>query len=281
MKPYVVFFSDFGIDSGLVASMHGVTALVDPELKVSDATHLLPAFDIRAASFCLQYTVPYWPAGTVFVSVVDPGVGTGRKASVAKLKNGSYVVTPDNGTLTFLEKNIGISEIREIDENVNRYQAGESVNVFHGRDIFAYCGARLASGVISYEEVGPAYPVEEMVRHAVYQAEVREGYAKGVIESRDPYGTAETNILNKEFAVTGFQYGDPLDITIRRDGEEIFHEKTVYAKTFGDVAVGETLVFQDLASYISFGINEGSFFKKYGLEDGRVYNIEMTRPPHH
>lgn len=281
MKPYVVFFSDFGINSGLVASMHGVTALVDPELKVSDATHLLPAFDIRAASFCLQYTVPYWPAGTVFVSVVDPGVGTGRKASVAKLKNGSYVVTPDNGALTFLEKNIGISEIREIDENVNRYQAGESVNVFHGRDIFAYCGARLASGVISYEEVGPAYPVEEMVRHAVYQAEVREGYAKGVIESRDPYGTAETNILNKEFAVTGFQYGDPLDITIRRDGEEIFHEKTVYAKTFGDVAVGETLVFQDLASYISFGINEGSFFKKYGLEDGRVYNIEMTRPPHH
>ena len=194
MKPYVVFFSDFGIDSGLVASMHGVAALVDPELKVSDATHLLPAFDIRAASFCLQYTVPYWPAGT----------------------------------LTFLEKKIGISEIREIDENVNRYQAGESVNVFHGRDIFAYCGARLASGVISYEEVGPAYPVEEMVRHAVYQAEVREGYAKGVIESHDPYGTAETNILNQEFAVTGFQYGDPLDITIRRDGEEIFHEKTVY-----------------------------------------------------
>ncbi len=281
MKPYVVFFSDFGIDSGLVASMHGVAALVDPELKVSDATHLLPAFDIRAASFCLQYTVPYWPAGTVFVSVVDPGVGTGRKASVAKLKNGSYVVTPDNGTLTFLEKKIGISEIREIDENVNRYQAGESVNVFHGRDIFAYCGARLASGVISYEEVGPAYPVEEMVRHAVYQAEVREGYAKGVIESHDPYGTAETNILNQEFAVTGFQYGDPLDITIRRDGEEIFHEKTMYAKTFGDVAVGETLVFQDLASYISFGINEGSFFKKYGLEDGRVHDIEITRPPHH
>ena len=120
-----------------------------------------------------------------------------------------------------------------------------------------------------------------MVRHAVYQAEVREGYAKGVIESHDPYGTAETNILNQEFAVTGFQYGDTLDITIRRDGEEIFHEKTVYAKTFGDVAVGETLVFQDLASYISFGINEGSFFKKYGLEDGRVYDIEITRPPHH
>lgn len=277
MKPYVVFFSDFGIDSGLVASMHGVAALVDPELKVCDATHLLPAFDIRAASFCLQYTVPYWPEGTVFVSVVDPGVGTGRRACAAKLKNGSYVVTPDNGTLTFLEKNIGVSEIREIDENVNRYQGGENVNVFHGRDIFAYCGARLAAGVISFEEVGPAYPVEEMVRHAVYPAEVREGYAKGVIESHDPYGTAETNILNKEFAETGFGYGDPLEVRISRDGEEIFNGKTVYAKTFGDVAVGETLVFQDLASYVSFGANERSFFKEYGLEDGKVYEIEIRR----
>lgn len=277
MKAYVVFFSDFGINSGLVASMHGVAALVDPELKVCDATHLLPVFDIRAASFCLHYTVPYWPAGTVFVSVVDPGVGTGRKACVAKLKNGSYVVTPDNGTLTFLDKNIGVSEIREIDESVNRYQAQESVNVFHGRDIFAYCGARLAAGVISFEEVGPAYPVEEIIRHAVYQAEVRTDYAKGVIESHDPYGTAETNILNKEFAGTGFQYGDLLDVKINLDGEEIFHEKTVYAKTFGDVAVGETLVFQDLASYISFGVNERSFFKEYGLEEGKVYDIEIVR----
>lgn len=277
MKPYVVFFSDFGIDSGLVASMHGVAALVDPELKVCDATHLLPAFDIRAASFCLQYIVPYWPEGTVFVSVVDPGVGTDRKACVAKLKNGSYVVTPDNGTLTFLAKNIGISEIREIDETINRYQQGESVNVFHGRDIFAYCGARLASGVISFEEVGPAYAVEEMVQHKIYEAEVKAGYAKGVIESHDPYGTAETNILNADFAKTEFQYGDALDVKICESGKEIFHEKTVYAKTFGDVEVGKTLVFQDLASYISFGVNERSFFREYGLEDGKVYDIEITR----
>ena len=277
MKSYLVFFSDFGIDSGLVASMHGVVALVDQELKVCDATHLLPAFDIRAASFCLQYTVPYWPAGTVFVSVVDPGVGTKRKASVAKLKNGSYVVTPDNGTLTFLAESIGICEIREIDESVNRYQGGESVNVFHGRDIFAYCGARLAAGIISFEEVGKAYPVGEIVRHKVYKAEVKEGYAKGVIESHDPFGTVETNILNKEFAKTKFQYGEPLKVRISLGNEEIFSGKTVYEKTFGAVPTGESLIFQDLASYISFGINERSFFKEYGLEEGKVYDIEITR----
>ena len=277
MKPYVVFFSDFGIDSGLVASMHGVAAMVDPELKTYDATHLLPAFDIRAASFCLQYTVPYWPAGTVFVSVVDPGVGTARKACAAKLKNGSYVVTPDNGTLTFLEEFIGIDEIREIDESVNRYKGGESVNVFHGRDIFAYCGARLASGVITYEQVGPAYPLAEMVRHKIYRPELREGYAKGVIESHDPYGTAETNILNKEFDSAGFRCGDKLSVKVTKGEHILFDEETVYEATFGAVPVGNSLVFQDLASYVSLGINEGSFFETYGLKDGEVYEIEIIR----
>lgn len=277
MKPYVVLFSDFGIDSGLVASMHGVCALVDPELKISDATHLLPAFDIRAASYCLQYTVPYWPKGTVFVSVIDPGVGTSRKACVAKLKNGSYIVTPDNGTLTLAEKFIGIEAIREIDESVNRYQGGEDVNVFHGRDIFAYCGARLASGVISYEEVGPEYSLEEMVRHKIYPTEVRKDYAKGVIESHDPFGTAETNILNKDFDLTEFRYGDRLYVKITYQDQMIFEGETVYAKTFGDVPAGNTLIFQDLASYMSFGVNERSFFKEYGLEDGKVYEIEIAR----
>lgn len=277
MKPYIVFFSDFGIDSGLVASMHGVCALVDAELKISDATHLLPAFDIRAASFCLQYTVPYWPKGTVFVSVVDPGVGTKRKACVAKLSNGSYIVTPDNGTLTLAERFIGIEAIREIDENINRYHGGEDVNVFHGRDIFAYCGARLAAGVISFEEVGPEYSLDEMVRHKIYPTEVRKGYAKGVIESYDPFGTAETNILNKEFSLTEFRYGDPICVRITYQGKMVFEGKSVYAKTFGDVCAGETLLFQDLASYVSFGVNERSFFKEYGLEEGKLYKIEITK----
>ena len=100
MKPAIVMQSDFGIDSGLVACMHGICKMIDPQLETYDITHQIPAFQIREASYCLQYTVPCWPSGTVFVSVVDPGVGTSRRASVAKLKNGSYVVTPDNGTLT-------------------------------------------------------------------------------------------------------------------------------------------------------------------------------------
>lgn len=183
-KPTIVMQSDFGIDSGLVACMHGMCRLVDSELETHDITHLIPAFDIEAASYCLQYTVPFWPDGTVFVSVVDPGVGTSRKASVAKLKNGSYVVTPDNGTLTYLKKRIGVEEIREINEEINRYPLTKDVHTFHGRDLFAYCAARLASGVISFEEVGPAYPVEEIVCHELKCAKISTHKATGHAETQ-------------------------------------------------------------------------------------------------
>jgi S-adenosylmethionine hydrolase len=111
--------------------------------------------------------MPFWPEGTVFVSVCDPGVGTPRKASVAKTSNGYYIVTPDNGTLAPVMDSCGIDEIREIDQTINRYHGNEwsdKSNIFHGRDIFAYCGARVAAGVISFEEVGKAYPVSEIVR---------------------------------------------------------------------------------------------------------------------
>ena len=100
---------------------------------------------------------------TVFVSVVDPGVGTPRKASVALLKDGNYVITPDNGTLTHVYYNVGIEAIREIDETKNRYQGTENVSVFHGRDLFAYTAAKLASGQITFEEVGESYSLDDIV----------------------------------------------------------------------------------------------------------------------
>ena len=133
--------------------MHGVCKQVDPELEICDATHNLPQYNTTAAGYSLQYMLPYWPKGTVFVSVVDPGVGTDRKACVAKTSNGYYIVTPDNGALTYIKEMYGIEEVREIDEKVNRYPGSEGVEVFHGRDIFAYCAAKLAAGVITFEEV--------------------------------------------------------------------------------------------------------------------------------
>lgn len=275
MKALIVMQSDFGIDSGLVASMHGMCKIVDRELEVEDITHELPAFDVAAASYCLQYTVPYWPEGTVFVSVVDPGVGTSRKASVARLKNGSYVVTPDNGTLTYLRDMIGIEEIREIDEARNRYNNTRDVHTFHGRDLFAYCAAKLASGIITYEEVGAAYPVEEIIRHEVYGAEVSDKYVKAYIQSYDPFGSAELSVLNVDFAKTGFKHGDMTEITITCGGKEVFREKVPYERSFGYVPVGENLIFNDLASFVTIAANQAYFAKKYNLDKEKEYVVEI------
>ena len=163
-KAAVVMQTDFTKDIS-VCTMQGVCMMVDPELRVFDNTHEIKNFDTYQASTALSYVVDFWPAGTVFVSVVDPGVGTDRRACVAKLKNGSYVVTPDNGTLTHVNQYVGIEEVRVIDEERNRLKSTEKCHIFHGRDLFAYCAAKLAAGIITYEEVGEAYPVEEIVEH--------------------------------------------------------------------------------------------------------------------
>lgn len=276
-KPTIVMQSDFGIDSGLVACMHGMCRLVDSELETHDITHLIPAFDIEAASYCLQYTVPFWPDGTVFVSVVDPGVGTSRKASVAKLKNGSYVVTPDNGTLTYLKKRIGVEAIREINEEINRYPLTKDVHTFHGRDLFAYCAARLASGVISFEEVGPAYPVEEIVCHELKWAKISEGLVDTEIKSYDPFGSAELTVENKEFQEAGFRIGDKVRMVLLDGEEQILDTVIPYEKSFGYVEKGEDVIFNDLASYVTIAANEAYFMKKYKLDPEKTYQVRLIK----
>ena len=148
--------------------MAGVCKLVDRSVRVYNITHEVPKFDVRTAGSNLAEVIPYWPRGTVFVSVVDPGVGTARRACAAMTSNGCYVVTPDNGCLAEVDDRIGRVSVREIDQSVNRYMGNEwsqKSDIFHGRDIFAYCGARLAAGVISFEETGPEYPKEQIVRN--------------------------------------------------------------------------------------------------------------------
>src|SRR6195952_1612920 len=134
----VVFQSDFGLKDGAVSAMKGVATGVSTDLKLFDLTHEIPAYNIWEASYRLYQTVTYWPAGTVFVSVVDPGVGTSRKSVVLKTNTGQYIVTPDNGTLTLVSESLGIAEIRQIDENVNRRHGSEKSYTFHGRDVYAY-----------------------------------------------------------------------------------------------------------------------------------------------
>ena len=156
-KGLLVFQSDFGNSDGAVSAMHGVANSVQRGIPIFEITHQIPQYNIWEASYRLLQTIGYWPKGTVFVSIVDPGVGSDRRGVVAKTGMNHYIITPDNGTLTHVKQFIGITEVREIDESINRLPNSGESHTFHGRDIFAYTGARLASGVIKFEEIGPSF----------------------------------------------------------------------------------------------------------------------------
>jgi len=217
MKPILVFQTDFTYKEGAVCAMYGVVKSVDRELEIIDGTHEIPQFDTWSASYRLYQSMRFWPEGTIFVSVVDPGVGTPRRASVALTADGYYIVSPDNGSLTHVHDAVGITAIREIDENVNRLKGKgtEGVSIFHGRDLFSYCAARLASGIIEFEGVGPAYTVEEIVMHTMHRPKLREGRAEGILEINDPnFGNIWTNIPTQKFLEAGFKYGETSCMTV-------------------------------------------------------------------
>ena len=280
MKPCIVWQTDFGLKWGAVASMRGVCKQVDPTLECVDITHEIEQYNILAASRELIYVEPFWPKGTVFVSVVDPGVGTNRRASVALLSDGNYVVTPDNGTLTHVFYEIGIRGIREIDESVNRYPGTEHIAVFHGRDLFAYTAARLAAGVITFEEVGPAYPAEEIVifEEKLIKARMEEDTVKGVVSSvSDPFGSIALNVLSTDFKAGGFAHGDMVHVTLIDQGKVFFEEDVLYAKSFGFVPVGSPILFDSSTNYIELGINQGNFKEKYKVQEGQEYILQLKR----
>lgn len=277
MKPAIVLQTDFTKDISTCA-MEGVCQLVDPELRTFDNTHAIPPFDTYTASTRLAYTAGYWPAGTVFVSVVDPGVGTSRRACVARLSTGSYVVTPDNGTLTHMLRSPGIDEVRVIDESINRLPGSEGVNVFHGRDIFAYCAARLASGIIAFEEVGPAYPVAEVVRHEMQNPAVAEdGAISGMIEMLDPhFGLVFSNIPLATFAEQDISYGNELDVTITHGGRTYFSSRVAYQPSFGAVQPGEPVLLNSSTKTIQIAINLRNIIELFEIGSGPGWSIDLV-----
>ena len=266
MKPILVFQTDFTYAEGAVSSMYGVVKTVDRELEIFDGTHEIPQFDTWSASYSLYQSVRFWPEGTIYVSVVDPGVGTSRRACVAKTKDGYYIVTPDNGSLTHYKKWVGIEAVREIDESVNRLRGKgtEEVAIFHGRDLFGYTAARLASGIIDFEGVGPEYPVDEIVELPILEPTVTEGKAEGIFEIEDPnFGNLWTNIPLNTFKEAGFAYGDMLKVVIRHEGEVVFNEKVLFHQSFGMAKKGEPIIYNNELMKVALAVSQGSFIKKY------------------
>jgi len=271
----VVFQSDFGVKDGAVSAMKGVAMGVSPDLKLYDLTHEIPAYNIWEASYRLEQTVRYWPAGTVFVSVVDPGVGTTRKSVVLKTKSGHFIVTPDNGTLTLIAASLGIDQVREIDEAVNRRKDSQKSYTFHGRDVYAFTGARLAAGVITYEQVGPLLPAK-VVSIPFQQAVLKGKTLKGGIPILDvQYGNVWTNIPDTLFNKLSPHYGDLVNVSIFNKEKLVYKGSMPYAQTFGEVAAGKPLAYLNSLLQLSFALNMGDFAKAYQVASGGDWSVEI------
>ena len=279
MSNPLVFQSDFGTQDGAVSAMYGVAYTVAPELKISDLTHGIEPYDIWEASYRLIQTVGYWPAGTVFVSVVDPGVGSTRRSIVAKTTGGQYIVTPDNGTLTHLKRGVGIREARLIDETVNRRPNSEESYTFHGRDVYAFTGAKLAAGLISFEQVGPEIDPATIIELPVSPAHPTEdGGVTGTIDVLDiRFGSLWTNIPRELFNTLGVDFGARAEITISNDKRTLYRNSVVYAHSFADVYVGEPLIYMNSLGCMAVAINQGSFAKAYNIGTGTHWHITVRR----
>ncbi len=260
--------------------MYGVAYGVSPELTITDLTHEIPQYNIWEASYRLIQTVKYWPEGSVFVSVVDPGVGSTRRSVVAETVTGQFIVTPDNGTLTHVKRMCGIKTARVIDESVNRLpNSGESYT-FHGRDIYAYTGARLAAGIITFEQVGPVVDVDSVIELPVVEAVYDGEKVSGTIDVLDVrFGSLWTNISRELFLQLGVSHGQRVEISIENETRTLYKNILMYAKSFADVYVGEPLVYVNSLDCMAVAINQGSFAKAYNIGTGTTWRIAMRKAP--
>lgn len=277
MKPLVIM-SDFGLADGAVSAMYGVAYSVSEQLNISSLTHEIPQYNAWEASYRLIQTVGYWPKGTVFVSVVDPGVGSTRRSIGVETRAGQYIITPDNGTLTHIKRISGIVGAREIDERVNRLPGSGDSYTFHGRDIYAYTGARLAAGVIDFAGVGPEVDPESVVELPMDEPVMEGGWIRGDIDVLDVrFGSLWTSIPRELFLKLGVKHGELVEIMIMNGARLVYRNSLIYARSFADAFVGEPLVYVNSLDRMAVAINQGDFARAYNVGTGAPWTIAVQK----
>ncbi len=253
----IVFMTDFGAANDAVAICKAVIVGIAPEARLMDVTHQVTPYSIEEASRFLEGVTPYYPAGTIFLVVVDPGVGTSRKAVIVKSKKGQYFVLPDNGLITPVLDRDGLEFAREI-TNPNWMIQSAVSSTFHGRDIFSPVAAHLAAGWDS-NLVGPA--VSQLVQLSPQRSITSErGIDGNIIGLDDPFGSLITDIPGDEFKNLGYNLGDKIQIQINKKSVTL-----PYAKTFMDVPVGDSLLYVDSRGRVGIAINQGNYSKKFNI----------------
>ena len=270
-RPIIVFMTDFGTANDAVAICRAVIIRIAPDVRLMDITHQVTPFSIEEGARFLAGVTPYYPSGTIFLVVVDPGVGTSRKAIIAKSKTGQFFVLPDNGFMTPVEDRDGIEGVHEITNPDWMIGAGIS-STFHGRDIFSPAAAHLSTGA-DWTMAGPE--VKQLVRLAPRVATVeKKGITGQVIGLDDPYGSLITDIQGDDFKKLGYALGDK--VIVQLEGKPF---PMPYAKTFMDVAVGQPLLYVDSRGRIGFALNQRDFSKVNKIEPpAKVFIPRKTSP---
>lgn len=250
-RPTIVFMTDFGTANDAVAICKAVILEIAPEARLMDITHQVTPFQIEEAARFLAGVTPYYPADTIFLVVVDPGVGTSRKAVIVKTKKRQYFVVPDNGLMTPVIERDGLDSAREI-TNTAWMLSPQVSSTFHGRDVFSPAAAHLAEGW-DFTMAGPVVPqlVQLTTKTSVTSENGIEGHLIGL---DDPYGSLISDIPGEEFKKLGYVAGDKIIVQLDKKPFSV-----PYAKTFMDVPVGEPLLYIDSRGRMGLALNQGNF----------------------
>jgi hypothetical protein len=242
----IALLSDLGTRDYFVGAMKGVILSKNPEAKIVDITHEIRKFDLRAATFVLAQGAKNFPKGTVFVVVVDPGVGTPRKCILLRTKNGLNFIAPDNGVLTLVAQEFGIREIRELSNP--KLMLPDVSATFHGRDVMAPVAAHLTLGV-KPSEVGPR--LKRMKLLPIERPTRIKGGLRGKAVHVDDFGNIITNI--KWDSVSGFRLGDKLKLEIGKKSVVMR-----FTRTFGDASPGEFVFYRGSSGCMEIAKNLGN-----------------------
>jgi len=249
--------TDFGTANDATAICRAVMFNIAPEARITDITHQVTPFSIEEGARFLAGVTPYYPTGTVFLAVIDPGVGTARKAIIVKSKKGQFFVLPDNGLITPVLERDGFDSAHEITNTAWMLEPAVS-STFHGRDIFSPAAAHLAAGW-DFALAGPE--IGDLVRLRTKVAAITEKGIEGqVIGLDDPFGSLITNISADDFKLLGYNLGDKVVVEIDKKPVTL-----PYLKTFMDVPVGDPLLYVDSRGRMAIALNQGNYSRKFNI----------------
>jgi hypothetical protein len=264
---FLTFTSDYGLEDEFVGVCHGVIKRVAPDVEILNISHAIPPQDVRAGANVLAQAVRFMPAA-VHLAIVDPGVGTRRRAVVIGTKQGPPLVGPDNGLLSLAAEALGGAHQAHEIANEDLFLKPVS-RTFHGRDIFAPVAARLALGMPP-EDVGPAIPLDGLIRLELPKSRVDDDHVHGQVVQTDHFGNLQLNVSREELESLGIMLGDPLELRVGGKAHQV-----QFCQAFAEVPAGRLAVLEDSYRRIAIAVNQGSASKR--LEAHRGDHVILAR----